>query len=267
MINDAIKIVMNRNKLKTALMQREILFGGWISYDHPAIAETFAMTNFDFIAIDMEHAPISLSSAQRIISISQGYQIPCLPRPVSHSNDFIKPLLDSGSDGLIMQMVENYDEVTRISSLMKYPPMGKRTFGVNRAQSFGLNFEDYVKNWNQESILIVQIESKEGVNNIESITSHPAIDGVMIGPYDLSGSYGVPGETNHPIIIEASKKIINACKKNKKSCGTQIANPDKLSTQEALDLGYNFLIMGSDLFLITYWSRQVSKLINNIKNG
>ena len=164
-----------------------------------------------------------------------------------------------------MQMVENYDEVTRISSLMKYPPMGKRTFGVNRAQSFGLNFEDYVKNWNQESILIVQIESKEGVNNIESITSHPAVDGVMIGPYDLSGSYGVPGETNHPIIKEASKKVINACKKNNKSCGTQIANPDKLSTQEALDLGYTFLIMGSDLFLITNWSRQVSSLINNIK--
>ena len=141
-----------------------------------------------------------------------------------------------------MQMVENYDEVTRISSLMKYPPMRKRTFGVNRAQSFGLNFEDYVK-IGIKSILIVQIESKEGVNNIESITSHPAIDGVMIGPYDLSGSCGVPRETNHPIIIEASKKIINACK-NKKSCGTQIANPDKLSTQEALDLGYTFLIMG-----------------------
>ena len=76
MINDAIKIVMNRNKLKTSLMQREILFGGWISYDHPAIAETFAMTNFDFIAIDMEHAPISLSSAQRIISISQATKFP-----------------------------------------------------------------------------------------------------------------------------------------------------------------------------------------------
>ena len=133
---------MNKNKLKKSLIKRELLFGGWISYDHPAIAETFALTNFDFIAIDMEHAPISLSSAQRIISISQGYDIPCLPRPVSHSNDFIKPLLDSGSDGLILQMFENYDDVTNISNLLKYPPIGKRTFGVNRAQSFGLKFEE-----------------------------------------------------------------------------------------------------------------------------
>ena len=267
MINHVDKIVMDRNKLKTSLLEREILFGGWISYDHPAIAETFAMTNFDFIAIDMEHAPISLSSAQRIISISQGYQVPCLPRPVSHSNDFIKPLLDSGSDGLILQMVETYEEVTKISNLMKYPPEGKRTFGVNRAQSFGLNFEEYVKSWNQGSILIVQIESKEGVKNIEDITSHPAVDGVMIGPYDLSGSYGVPGETNHPIIQDASQIVIKACKNNHKSCGTQIANPNVLNTQKALDLGYTFLIMGSDLFLITNWSKQTSKLINNLKNG
>ena len=94
---------MTRSKLKKSLNKRELLFGGWISYDHPSIAETFALTGFDFISIDMEHAPISLSSAQRIISISQAYQIPCLPRPVSHSNDFFKPLLDSGADGLIVE--------------------------------------------------------------------------------------------------------------------------------------------------------------------
>ena len=126
---------MSRSKLKKSLNKRELLFGGWISYDHPSIAETFALTGFDFISIDMEHAPISLSSAQRIISISQAYQIPCLPRPVSHSNDFFKPLLDSGSDGLIVQMVETSEEVENISKYLKYPPIGNRTYGVNRAHS------------------------------------------------------------------------------------------------------------------------------------
>ena len=150
------------------------------------------MTGFDFISIDMEHAPISLSSAQRIISITQGYNIPCLPRPVSHSNDFFKPLLDSGADGLVVQMIENIEEVKVISDFLKYPPTGKRTYGVNRAQAFGFQFDDYVNKWNEESIFIAQIESKAGVNNIEEITSHPSLDGVMIGPYDLSGSYGFP---------------------------------------------------------------------------
>ena len=137
---------MSRSKLKQALNERKLLFGGWISYEHPSIAETFALTGFDFISIDMEHAPISISSAQRIISISQGYDIPCLPRPVSHSNDYFKPLLDSGADGLIVQMVESLEDVENISKNLKYPPLGKRTYGINRAQSYGLEFNNYVDN-------------------------------------------------------------------------------------------------------------------------
>ena len=256
---------MSRSKLKKSLKERSIIFGGWISYDHPSIAETFALTGFDFLAIDMEHAPISLASAQRIISISQAYKTPCLPRPVSHSNDFFKPLLDSGADGLIVQMVETLEEVEKISNFLKYPPIGQRTYGVNRAHSFGLNFNNYVENWNSESILIVQIESKKGVENIESILSHPSIDGVMIGPYDLSGSYGVPGEVTNQIVTEASNKVVGACKKFKKSCGTQLSVPRKASIEEAINLGYTFIILGSDLFALTNWSSNMSEIIRDFK--
>ncbi len=256
---------MTRSKLKKSLNKRELLFGGWISYDHPSIAETFALTGFDFISIDMEHAPISLSSAQRIISISQAYQIPCLPRPVSHSNDFFKPLLDSGADGLIVQMVETSYEVNKISNYIKYPPIGNRTYGVNRAHSFGLNFKQYITNWNEESILIVQIESKEGVANIESIVSDPNVDGVMIGPYDLSGSLGVPGETNHPDVIYASKKVIEMCKKYNKSCGTQLSNPDHENINNAINEGFTFIILSSDLFVLSNWAQSMKKTIRNFK--
>ena len=256
---------MSRLNFKNSLKNREIIFGGWISYDHPSIAETFALTGFDFISIDMEHAPISISSAQRIISISQAYQIPCLPRPVSHSNDFFKPLLDSGADGLVVQMVETLDEVNKISNHLKYPPLGKRTYGVNRAQSFGLDFKNYVDNWNIESILIVQIESKKGVENIESIVSHPTVDGVMIGPYDLSGSFGVPGDINNPKVLNAAKLVINTCKKYNKSCGTQISDPNEKNISEALKQGYTFIILSSDLFVLSNWSQKMKTTINAFK--
>ena len=256
---------MTRSKLKNSLKDRSIIFGGWISYDHPSIAETFALTGFDFISIDMEHAPISLSSAQRIISISQAYKVPCLPRPVSHSNDFFKPLLDSGADGLIVQMVETLEEVEKISKFLKYPPIGKRTYGVNRAQSYGLNFNKYVENWNSESILIIQIESKKGVNNIESILSHPSIDGVMIGPYDLSGSYGVPGDINNSKVVDACEKVLKACKKYNKSCGTQLANPTRITIEEAIKKDYTFIILGSDLFVLSNWSKNISQEIMKFK--
>lgn len=256
---------MTRSKLKKSLKDRSIIFGGWISYDHPSIAETFALTGFDFISIDMEHAPISLSSAQRIISISQAYKVPCLPRPVSHSNDFFKPLLDSGADGLIVQMVETLEEVEKISKFLKYPPIGERTYGVNRAQSYGLNFNNYVENWNSESILIIQIESKKGVNNIDSIVSHPSIDGVMIGPYDLSGSYGVPGDINNSKVVDACDKVLKACKKYNKSCGTQLSNPTRNSIEEAIKKNYTFIILSSDLFVLSNWSKNISQEIMNFK--
>ena len=96
---------LKRKKLKESLRRREKLFAAWISYSHPSIAETFAKAGFDFIAIDMEHSTINLSEAQRIIAACQSEEVPCLPRPVSHSDDYIKPLLESGADGILIQMV------------------------------------------------------------------------------------------------------------------------------------------------------------------
>ena len=98
-------------KLKKALRNRERLFAGWVSFAHPSITETIAKAGFDFIAIDMEHSTINQAEAQRIIAASQAEGVPCLPRPVSHSNDYIKPLLESGADGMLIQMVNNQEDV------------------------------------------------------------------------------------------------------------------------------------------------------------
>ena len=95
---------------------------------------------------------------------------------------------------------------------MKYPPIGKRSFGVNRAQNYGFDFEDYIKSWNDSSIFMIQIESIEAVENIEELLQLENLDGVMIGPYDISGSLGVPGQLDHHLVVEASKKVIDHAK-------------------------------------------------------
>ena len=256
---------MERKKLKDSLRNREKLFGAWVSYAEPSITETFAKAGFDFLAIDMEHSTITLPQAQRIIAASQFYNVPCLPRPVSHSNDFFKPLLESGSDGLLVQMVNTTDEVEKIINYLKYPPIGKRSYGVNRAQEYGFEFNNYITNWNDESTLIIQVESIEAVNNIDNLLSFDQIDGVMIGPYDISGSLGVPGETNHPKVIEASKKVINSCKKYGKSCGTQLNDPNPKNIQSLFDLGYTYAILGSDLFVLWKWAEQMQQIIKKIR--
>ena len=106
--------LQQRMNLKQKLRNRERLFAGWISYAHPSITETFALAGFDFMAIDMEHTTISTEQAQRIIAASQAQGVPCLPRPVSHSNDWIKPLLESGADGMLIQMVNNKEELENV---------------------------------------------------------------------------------------------------------------------------------------------------------
>ena len=254
---------LRQQKLKQALRNREQLFAAWVSYAHPSITETFAKVGFDFIAIDMEHSTISLTEGQRIIAACQSEGVPCLPRPVSHSNDYIKPLLESGADGILIQMVNTADEVTNLINDLKYPPIGKRSYGVSRAQGYGFDFSEYITQWNKSSTFIIQVESIEAVNNIEELLAFDEIDAVMVGPYDISGSLGVPGQLDHPNVLEASKKVISACEKYEKSCGTQLNDPNKENIKNLFDLGYTYAILGSDLFVLWKWAEQMKKIINS----
>jgi 2-keto-3-deoxy-L-rhamnonate aldolase RhmA len=215
----------------------------------------------------MEHSTISIEQAQRIIAASQAYGKPCLPRPVSHSNDYIKPLLDSGADGLIAPLVSNSNQVNQLLDQIKYPPIGKRSFGVNRAHNYGLSFDDYISSWNDSSLFIPQIETREAVDNIESIIDNDIVDAVMVGPYDLSGSYGFPGQINHPIVVEAQQKIIDACKAKQKSCGTQVKVFLQSEVSNALKQGYNLIFASSDLFVLAEWTNNASKVINETSKG
>ena len=255
----------HRLALKSRLRNRERLFAGWISYAHPSIAETFAFAGFDFIAIDMEHSTISLEQAQRIIAATQSENVPCLPRPVSHSNDWIKPLLESGADGLIVQMVNTTEELNALCGHIKYPPEGCRSFGVNRAQKYGFSFDEYVKKWNETSVFIIQVESRQAVENIDQLLKNPHVDAVMVGPYDISGSYGVPGQVEHPKVVEASKKVILACEKAGISCGTQLADVSEAGINRLFDMGYTYAILGSDLFVLWKWAADMNALMNKYK--
>ena len=256
---------LKRKKLKESLRRREKLFGAWISYSHPSIAETFAKAGFDFIAIDMEHSTINLSEAQRIIAACQSEEVPCLPRPVSHSDDYIKPLLESGADGILIQMVNTSKDVQNLINNLKFPPIGKRSYGVNRAQGYGFDFNEYITSWNNDSSFIIQVESIEAVENIESLLEFSEVDAVMIGPYDISGSLGVPGELNHKKVISASKKVIDACSKYGKSCGTQLNDPNPKNINNLFEMGYTFAVLGSDLFILWKWAEQMKQIMNSIR--
>ena len=250
-----------RKKLKSKLLRRERVFGGWVSYREAAIAETFAKADFDFVAIDMEHTTITTDQANRIITGVQAESCTCLPRPVSHNNDFIKPLLEAGADGLIIPVVNNQEDAQRQVQLQKYPPLGQRSYGVNRAHGYGFDFDSYTRGWNETGVFIAQIETITAVNNIEQILDTAGLDAVMIGPYDIAGSLGVPGETDHVKVRKAAQKVIKKCEDAGISCMTQISKVSRVSVQDAFDQGYTAIVMSSDLFVLWHWATEMRDLV------
>jgi 2-keto-3-deoxy-L-rhamnonate aldolase RhmA len=254
-----------RSELRRRLRSRERLFAGWVSFAHPSITEIFAHVGFDFIAIDMEHSTITVEQAQRIIAACQAGGTLCLPRPVSHSNDWIKPLLENGADGMLIPMVNTAAEVSALVGLLKYPKVGNRSFGVSRAQSYGFDFDDYVRDWNEASSFVIQVESIEAVRNIDELLENDSVDGVMVGPYDISGSLGVPGQVTHPDVLRASREVIEACERHGKSCGTQIVEANDDSVRALFDLGHTYAILSSDLFALWKWAEGVGGLLEEFK--
>lgn len=256
----------NRKEIKRRLQKREKVFGTWTSLGHSSITEIFTRTGADFVGIDLEHSTISQEQAQRIIVSSHAGGCVCLPRISSHNPEMVRRLLDSGADGIIVPMVQNPQDVKNMIAWAKYPPLGRRGFGVARAQGYGFDFDTYTKTWNDSSLLIGQIESISAVEQIDEILSFDELNGVMVGPYDISGSLGIPGQIEHKKVIEAGQRVIAACKRHGKACGTQLVEPDEAKIKKAFAKGFTFVILSSDVFLLWKWAEGMKKLIRaNVK--
>ena len=177
---------MLARKIKEQMRRGEPSIGSWMSMAHPSIAEILAMAGYEWIVIETEHTAIDVSEVLRlIIAIEQRGSVP-LVRLAWNDPIQAKAVLDSGAAGILVPMVNTKADAELAVSMTKYPPLGSRGVGLARAQGYGINFDAYVTNANADTLLLVQIEHREAVENIEQILSVTGIDGVFIGPYDLS---------------------------------------------------------------------------------
>lgn len=247
------------------MRSRRSLFGAWTSLGHPSITELFTAAGVDFIGIDLEHSTISEEQAQQIIAASHAGGVACLPRAASQNGEQIRRLLDSGADGVIVPNVATPAQAAQIVAWSKYPPIGRRSYGVARAQGYGHQFEAYTAAWNARSAIILQVESIEGVAAIDGLLAHEAIDGVMVGPYDLSGSLGMPGQLGHPKVTEACARVIRACRRAGKACGTQLIDPMAESVTRTLAAGYTFVVLASDVFILWKWGERMRDLVEGCR--
>lgn len=250
-----------KNPLKTKLQNNQLTIGSWITFGSTNIAEIMAQAGFEWLTVDMEHSVITIDVAQKLIQVIDGCGVVPLVRVGENNPNLIKRVMDAGAYGVIVPMVNTRDQAEAAVNAVKYPPIGTRGVGLARAQGYGFDFDDYAATVNDESVVIVQVEHIDSVNNLEDILSVDGVDGCIIGPYDLSGSLGVPGNFTHPDVLAALKKVEEICEKMNVPLGMHVIEPEHGLVVENVEKGYTFIAFSLDsLFLGTSCREQIKSL-------
>jgi len=249
---------------KNTIMNR-LSVGSWITLAHPAIAEIMANAGFDWLAVDLEHSVITIREAEELIRIIELSGTTPLVRLTSNDPDQIKRVMDAGSHGVIVPMVNSADDAKKAVNAVKYPPIGNRGVGLARAQRYGNKFEEHFEWQKNDSLVIVQVEHIDAVNNLESIFMVEGVDGFIVGPYDLTGSLGIPGEFHNPIFLTAMDRIRSVSERMNMIGGIHVIEPDPKQLKQRIDEGYKFIAYSLDFKMIDCTSRCGLEFIKDLR--
>jgi 4-hydroxy-2-oxoheptanedioate aldolase len=237
------------NHLKHNLKAGKVQTGCWVSLASHASAEICAGAGFDWVLIDMEHAPNELHMVHHQLHAVSAYPVSAVVRAPWNDTVVIKRLLDVGAQSLLLPYVQNEDEAKRAVAAVRYPPKGVRGVSTSsRANRFG-RVTDYFKQVDGEIGLIVQIETREALAQIEKIAAIDGIDGLFIGPQDLAASFGHLANPSHPEVQAAIADAITRIRKAGKAPG--ILAFAEADAKRWITHGAQFVAVTSDQFLLT----------------
>jgi 2-keto-3-deoxy-L-rhamnonate aldolase RhmA len=258
----------NRNHtLKEALKRSETTIGSWITLAHPAIAEIMAGAGFEWLVVDLEHSAITLGEAAELIRVIDLCGVAPLVRVAANEQVQIKRVMDAGAHGVIVPMVNSAMEAEQAVAAVRYPPQGRRGVGLSRAQGYGTTFERY-RDWvSRESIVIVQVEHILAVDNLAAILAVAGVDGFIVGPYDLSGSLGLPGEFEHPRLAEALNEIRRVAGQTETAAGYHVVQPQPDQVRQKIGEGYSFIAYSVDFLFLGEMCRQGLNAIRQALSG
>jgi 2-keto-3-deoxy-L-rhamnonate aldolase RhmA len=234
--------------IKKRLQKGELMVGTMISeLRNPNIAYMLAQCGFNFFIIDNEHGAFNPETVSDMIAAARGAQIaPIVRIPEIRRETILKPL-DSGAAGLLIPQVETAEQAEEIIFHAKYPPLGNRGTALRRAHSCyrKVHAGSYLQQANDETFIVVQAESPRAVENLEAIVSMAGIDAVLVGPFDLSVSLGIPGQVNHPLEVRTIGKILKICQKRKIIAGIHMFELPLL--RKWVKKGMRFISYSSDV--------------------
>ncbi len=239
-----------KSNLKTKLKNNELTIGSWLTIPHQSVVEILSSANFEWLTIDIEHSAIDIKTVQELVGHIQANDMEALVRINENDEVIIKRVMDAGANGIIVPMVKNAEEAQRAVSYVKYPPFGRRGVGLSRAQHYGIGFQEYKKWVQEESIVIVQIEHIEGVKNLKEILEVEGVDGIIVGPYDLSASMGKPGMFDDEDVKEVLNQIDEITLAKNKPLGFHVIDSNHKKMIEKIDKKYSFIAFSLDFFFL-----------------
>lgn len=240
------------NILKEKLAQGKQPLGTFVGTASPAVVECLGCAGLDFVILDNEHSPVEAETTAAMVRAAELRNVTPLARVREISRPAILKLLDVGVQGLIIPDVRGTEDVRRVVDYAKYAPVGRRGFCPSRKDGWGTDPQcgvlDTMAHFNQETLVIPQCETAEALSDIETIAAMDGVDGIFIGPFDLSISMGMPGDFENPQFRAALARILSACRAAGKPC--LIFAGDGAGAAVRFAQGYDAVAMGLDATLL-----------------
>ena len=230
------------------------LIGSWVNTVSTTVAELMSGSGFDFVTIDMEHAPISIESLADLLRAIRSGDPKCmaLVRTPGHDYQDLKRYMDAGADGVIVPFVNNAVTAQKIVDAVKYPPQGRRGVGFARDNGYGMRIMQKLEDVNEQSFICVQIEHIDGMRQLDDILDVPGIEAAFIGPYDLSASMGIAGNFNHQEFQDACARFLKCCQAHDVIAGIHIVQPNTDEVIQHVSQGYGMIAYSLDITMLTH---------------
>jgi 2-keto-3-deoxy-L-rhamnonate aldolase RhmA len=236
------------NHVKAHLKQGLPVVGHWVSLPDPSIAELLASFDPDWLVIDTEHGPATWERVEDMLRAMKGTNVVPIVRIVNNDPGLMKQAFDRGAYGVIVPMVNTAEEARSAVAWAKYPPEGMRGVAGTRVSRYGMDMAQYFPEWNAQVLVILQIETREALKNVEAIAATPGVDVLFVGPNDLSANLNVFRQFDHPEFTKALQVIQAAAKKHGVATGYMTGGAEE--TLQRIEQGFQFVAAGSDARLL-----------------
>ena len=243
------------NKFKAAIKAGKAQIGIWSSLSSHIVAEVLAGAGFDWVLLDTEHSPNELPMVQAQLHALTGGTATPIVRPAWNDMVLIKRYLDIGAQTLLLPYVQTVEEAQNAVRYTRYPPDGVRgVAGATRATGYG-RIKDYFKRVHEELCVLVQVETRLSLKNLDAIAAVEGVDGVFIGPNDLAADLGHLGNWQHPDVWKAMEDAAKRIRKAGKAPGILVGEADG---KRCLDAGFLFVAVGADVGMLARGSESLA---------